>query len=205
MNKKELAIILSMLERFSQPKIQMEQYATDGEIAATILWHAYMQGDIENKTVADFGCGTGILGVGSLLLGAKKVYFVDADEVAIAILKKNVKTIIDSYEIPGTYEIMLRDIGGFFNEIDTVIENPPFGTKEKHADKQFLEKACSLARKVYSFHKTATKRFVVAIAKEHSFTIKEVFDFAFPLKKTMPQHVKSVEKIEVSCFCLVKG
>lgn len=204
MNKKQLAVILSVLGRFSQPKVELEQYATDGEIAATVLWHAYMQGHIKDKIVADFGCGTGILGIGCLLLGAKKVIFVDCDEVAIAVLKKNLSMINETYEFPGTYDVLYRDIDSIFTPVDTVIQNPPFGTKDKHADKVFLEKACSLAKMVYSFHKTNTAAFVQALARDYHFVVKEQFDFSFPLKKTMPQHIKTVEKIEVSCFYLVK-
>ena len=199
-SKKDLAIVLSLLERFSAPKINLEQYATDGEIAATILWDAFMQGNIKNKVVADLGCGTGVLGIGCLLLGAKKVYFVDCDEISIALLHKNLKMAYDSYEIPGTYEIEYRNVDGFFQEVDIVVQNPPFGTQEKHADKMFLEKAFSIAKVVYSFHKTATKSFVSAIALDYGFRIKQTADFSFPLKKTMQQHTKKVEMIEVSCF-----
>ena len=72
MNQKQLAMQLSKLVSVESKKVQLEQYPTDSEIAAEILWAAFMQGDIEDKSIADFGCGNGILGIGALLLGAKR-------------------------------------------------------------------------------------------------------------------------------------
>ena len=88
-SKSSLAVALSKLKLFSKPDVKLEQYPTDSEIAAEILWNAHMRGDLDNKIVADLGCGTGILGIGALLLGAKKVFFVDIDKNALEILKQN--------------------------------------------------------------------------------------------------------------------
>lgn len=40
--------------------------------------------DLQNKIVIDYGCGSGILGIAALLLGAKKVIAVDTDPQALA-------------------------------------------------------------------------------------------------------------------------
>ena len=74
-SKSRLAVILSGLEGFSKPKVRQEQYLMDGEIGAFVLWNAYLLGDIKGKVIADLGCGTGVLGIGTLLLGAKHVFF----------------------------------------------------------------------------------------------------------------------------------
>ena len=71
-SKSSLAIILSKLKLFSKPQLNLEQYPTDSEIAAEVLWNAHMNDDLDNKVVADLGCGTGILGIGALLLHSKK-------------------------------------------------------------------------------------------------------------------------------------
>jgi predicted RNA methylase len=48
---------------------------------------------------------------------------------------------------------------------DTVIMNPPFGTKQKGADMEFLRAACSLARtSVYSLHKSSTRAHIQKVA-----------------------------------------
>ena len=71
-SQNRLAIELSKLKSFEKFNISLEQYQTPSDIAAKFLWWAYMQGDISHKVIADFGCGNGILGIGCLLLNAKK-------------------------------------------------------------------------------------------------------------------------------------
>src|SRR3989338_7891909 len=85
-SKKELAVLLSKLEGFKGPKVRAEQYTTDAEVAAEVLWAAYMKGDIAKVSV-DLGSGPGMLGIGLLMLGAQKVYFVDFDQKAMEIAK----------------------------------------------------------------------------------------------------------------------
>ncbi len=47
--------------------------------------------DLNNKTLIDYGCGSGILAIAALKLGAKKVYAVDIDPQAILATKENAK------------------------------------------------------------------------------------------------------------------
>lgn len=46
-------------------------------------------GDRTNAVVADIGCGSGILSIGALLLGAKRAYAVDVDPLAVSATKSN--------------------------------------------------------------------------------------------------------------------
>lgn len=193
-----IAILLSKLEVFPSPDPKLEQYPTDSEIAADVLWQAYMLGDIKGRTIADLGCGTGILGIGALLLGAKKVFFVDKDTAALGVLGNN----LEKAGIRKGFSIVDSEIGGFDTPADTVLQNPPFGTRDRHADREFLVKAFSIADVVYSFHKTGTAGFVEALAGDHGFSITERFDFDFPLKQTLRFHKKRMKRIEVSCFRL---
>jgi len=41
------------------------------------------------QVIADIGCGTGILAIGAVLLGASKVYAVDTDEIAVSATEEN--------------------------------------------------------------------------------------------------------------------
>jgi len=85
MKKKELEIILQDVPSFGRPIPQLEQYLTPAGIAADIIFIAHQFGDIENKIVADLGCGTGIFSVGAYLTGAKKVIGIDVDKNIIKI------------------------------------------------------------------------------------------------------------------------
>jgi predicted RNA methylase len=43
---------------------------------------------------------------------------------------------------------------------DTVIMNPPFGTKHEHADIRFLGVALKIGKVVYTIHKSTTNSFI---------------------------------------------
>ena len=76
-SKKDLEIILSKLKTFEVQSLSLEQYPTPSNIAAAWIWMMFMSGDVQNKTILDAGCGPGIIGLGLLMVGAKKVIFVD--------------------------------------------------------------------------------------------------------------------------------
>ena len=139
-SKKALAVLLSGLEGFQEPKVRVEQYTTDPEIAAEVLWQAYMKGDIGEVSV-DLGCGTGILGLGMLVLGAEKVFFIDSDKNALEIAKKNLEKVKSEGYIDGEAVFRCQDIKEFNEKVNLVLQNPPFGTKVRHSDKIFLDKA----------------------------------------------------------------
>ena len=200
-SKSNLAIALSKLKVFAKPDARLEQYPTDSEVAAETLWSAYMSGDIDGKIIADLGCGTGILGIGAMMLGAKHVTFVDKDYDALLTLKNNLK----SLAMKKGFKIINKGIDEFNNDVDVVIENPPFGTREKHIDAEFLEVAMQHGKVVYSFHKTSTADFVIKLASDNNFSLTGRWNFAFPLKQTQKFHEKRIQRIEVSCFRFEKG
>jgi len=198
MNQKQLAMQLSKLVSVKDKKVNLEQYQTDSEIAAEILWAAFMQGDIEDKSIADFGCGNGILGIGALLLGAKKAMLVDIDNKCINPANDNLK----SLKLKAT--LLNCDISKVQGRFDTVLQNPPFGTKTEHADKVFLLKAMESADVVYSFHKSPTEKFVNAVAEDNGFHIVNKWLFKFPIKQSFDFHKKKVFYADVGCYRLVK-
>lgn len=202
-SKSGLAIALSKLESFKEPKVRVEQYSMDSEIGAEVLWNALYRGDTR-KVIVDLGCGTGILGIGALLLGAKKVYFLDIDEKVIVQAKKNLARVKNEYEINGKAIFLCKDVKDFKERVDVVLQNPPFGTKQKHIDKEFLEKAVELAPVIYSFHKISTKIFVESFVKDNNLKITAYFKFRFPLKQTMKFHRREIKRIDVGCWRLEK-
>ncbi|MBW2980736.1 METTL5 family protein [Candidatus Woesearchaeota archaeon] len=204
-SKSKLAIKLSQLKGFEQQKVKAEQYPTDPEIAAQVLWNAYLLGDLEGKVSVDLGCGTGILGIGALYLGNSKVYFVDSDKEALDIAKINVSRVKSESSDIGEAVFLCQDMAKFNKKVDLVLQNAPFGTKVRHADREFLKKAVKLADTIYSFHKSETKGFVEAFAKDSGFEISHCWDFRFPLKQAMSFHRRKIHRINVSCFRLIKA
>ena len=208
--KSSLAIELSNLNVFFLAKVKLEQYPTDSEIAAAVLWTAYMNGDIQDKVIADLGSGTGILGIGALLLGAKFVYFLDIDREVLNVLRENIENYNNPQIKRNKYKVVHKTIEEINKEYfmslhaDVVIQNPPFGTKNEHADKRFLEKAFSVAKVVYSMHKFSTKTFVEAIAKDFEFKITHHWRYDFPIKATFEFHQKPVKIVDVGLWRMEK-
>lgn len=204
--KSKLAIILSKFETFKEPKAELEQYSFDGQSASEMLWNAHQLGDIEGKLVGDFGCGTGILGIGALLLGAKFVYFIDKSEAAVMAAKRNVKRAEE--ELGESFKekvvFLVGDIGKFNHRVNTVIQNPPFGTITQHADRIFLEKAVGSARVIYSVHKTSTMDFLKTFTKKLGGKITHIFRMEMQLKSTMKWHKSDIRRIDVSAIRIEK-
>lgn len=203
--KSKLAIILSKLRDFDENILHLEQYSTPSEIAADVVWKAFMAGDVENKTILDPACGPGYFGIACLLLGAKKVYFVDIDEKAIDILKSNLNLVqLKNKRIEKRYLVKKIDIKDFDEKVEVIIQNPPFGTKQKHADKIFLEKAFEVSKTIYSIHKITSKDFIRAISKDYNFEIEGLWEYDFELKQTQKFHKKRIQRIKVGCWKLEK-
>ena len=202
--KSGLAVVLSQLKNFEEPKVRQEQYFMDSEIAASVLWNAYLLKDIEGKEIADLGCGTGVLGIGALMLGAKHAFFVDSDEKALQTAKDNISKVkSEGYEL-GEAEFICSDIGKLEIKADTIIQNPPFGTKIRHNDIFFLQKALQTVDVVYSFHKSETLGFLRKFAAKNNAEITHVFDFKFPIKASFSFHPRQIHRINVSCLRLKK-
>ncbi len=203
-SKSGLAIALSRLKGFERPKVKVEQYTMDSEIGAFVLWQGALKGDIGQKVSVDMGCGTGILGIGCLLLGASEVYFVDNDENAMEIAKKNLKMVKSEFSIEGKASFIYKDVSDFNRKVSTVVQNPPFGVKVRHADKAFLKKAMEIGKVIYSFHKSSSKGFVDKFVNEKNFKVTDVWDFKFPLKASYEFHSRRIKRIDVSCFRIEK-
>ena len=202
-SKRDLEMALSSLKSFENPSWELEQYATPADIAADWIWQAALRGDIRNRIILDAACGPGIVGIAALLMGAKMVFFLDKDQEAIKLCQENYAQIKAEYEISEA-EFVLSDISLFDEEVDVVLENPPFGTKEKHVDKPFLEKAFVVGKVVWSMHKAVTKNFIEAISKDFGFRITDVFSYDFPIKAIFKFHQKPVKKVDVSLWRMEK-
>lgn len=124
--KRHLEMLLERIPPHPHPDPGLEQYLTPAHVAAEVLWAARAMGDIEGRTVADLGCGTGILGIGAALLGAERVYCVDVDAAALEVAE-------DVAEDLGLGNIQfikadIRDHGDLVKvtgRVDTVVQNPP--------------------------------------------------------------------------------
>ncbi|MCS5555781.1 MAG: methyltransferase [Arenicellales bacterium] len=139
MKVRRLAMILSGLDPHPNDSVELEQYTTEGDLAARWLADIAAFGDLtEGRTVADLGAGNGILGLGALAMGAGRATLVEADQAACDAAKSNAESMgfSDSVEVIqatlGSDKVDLRSA-------DVVISNPPWGRQTPKADRPFLE------------------------------------------------------------------
>jgi len=83
--------------------------------------------------------------------------------------------------------------------VDTVLTNPPFGTKQNAGiDLAFLKCACRLSRQaVYSFHKSSTREHVLKKAKEWHMGAEIVAAMKFDIPKTYNFHKEKNVDVDV--------
>jgi len=144
MRKSELEIELEKVPAIAKPKSKLEQYSISSDVAAQLCIEAQMRGAIEDKKVADLGCGTGKLCYASLLLGARECLCIDIDIQSLSLAKGF---------LPDSSRFLLADVNFLpLRKVDTVLMNPPFGVKKRGIDFKFLEAAMTVSENIFSVH-----------------------------------------------------
>jgi len=199
MKLKELECHLQEVEEFEEPKILLEQYPTRPHIAACMIHTmASTFDDVEDRSILDLGCGSGVLTIGCVMLGAGTVLGLDLDPDALDTCQQNLEAFdIDNVDLVNgnvtEADLILRQ------KFDVVIMNPPFGTKHnKGLDLLFLEKGIKLAtRAVYSLHKTSTREHVLKKGEAWGTKPQVVAELRYDLPATYKHHKKASVDIEV--------
>lgn len=195
MKRKELEIILSGTPPFPDPDPSLEQYPTPADVAADIIYRAYMAGDIGGRTVADLGCGTGIFSAGAALMGASVTGF-DISAPALS----EAKRFADSLGLDiGFVETDIKDVDF---RADTVLMNPPFGSQKKHADRPFLEKAMDIADVVYSIHMANSVEFVERLAESRGRLVRSCKIYKYTIPHTFSFHKKEKQTVEIAAVII---
>lgn len=200
MKLKHLEMVLQQVAGFHKPRASLEQYQTPAPLAARLLYHALMKGDLEGKRVADLGCGTGILAIGATLLGAESVTGTDIDDRALAVARDNAG--LHGADITFlAMDMREADCPGRIGTCDTVIMNPPFGAQKAHADRPFIDCALAVAPVTYSIFNAGSFPFVKAYTEGRA-EITEKVGGAFPIRRTFAFHTKDMQEIEVEILRL---
>ena len=200
MKLRQLEIRLEGLRRYHDPTPGREQYHTPAHLAARLLYHAYMQGDIKGRSVCDPGCGTGILSIGAALLGAVNVTGIDIDGGAIRIAEENASR-------AGVHpQFILGDITdpGCIRQIpacDTVVMNPPFGAQLVHADRPFIDAALEIGQVVYGIFNAGSRSFIEGYTGGRA-SVEEVIAAELSIRRTFSFHTRDVHGIPVEIIKL---
>jgi putative methylase len=197
--KRDLEIAIQSIPPHTKPKVNFEQYTTPADLAADLLFRAcYTYGDINGKSVIDLGAGTGRLAIGAAILGARSVVGIDVDSVALHVASSN------SRRMHVQVDWVIGDIESIRNLFDTVIMNPPFGTKQEHADVRFLRVALGIGKVIYSIHKSTTHSFISRWLKDHDAELEVVIETTMSIPHQFDFHEKrrhlvAVDVLRIMC------
>jgi putative methylase len=200
MKLKRLEMTLQRVAGYSSPRPALEQYQTPAPLAARLLYHALMKGDIEGKVVCDLGSGTGVLAIGAALLGAASVKGVDVDKKAVDIAYANAE-LLDAdvkFIVADVKDQTIPDVLGL---CDTVIMNPPFGAQKVHADRPFIDLAISVAPVIYSIFNAGSTQFIKTYTTDRA-EIDERVGGLFAMKRTFSFHTQDIQEIGVEILRL---
>ena len=204
MKLKNIISDLESLETFSSPKDYLEQYQTPASVAGEMIHYISNNYSIQNYSIADLGCGTGILGIAAALCGCKNVFLFDIDEEALEIAKNNVESLElnDNIQIIQTDVNQLRLCKKLNKYFDLIITNPPFGIRsENGADVEFLKTASYLCNNtIFSLHKFSTVNFLKKFYNKNGISDIKSFKIEYNLPKTYKFQKKKEKNIDVVCL-----
>jgi putative methylase len=197
-DRKHLAIALSRIPDPPDPKTIQEQVRTPGDLAADFLVHAHKNGDLQDKNLVDLGAGTGVLGIGALLLGARSVLGIESDPTLVPLAEEAAQ----AHRVQDAYRILQADVARITPQevqesaletpLHSVIMNPPFGadrtSRAQGGDRVFLSLAFRLAPVVYSMHLAHTTRFLEAYARDAQYQAEVLESVEFPLPARFAHH-----------------
>jgi putative methylase len=200
MRLNELERLLEGVESFPAPSPRLEQYQTPPALAARLLYHATLRGDIIDRHVCDLGCGTGILSIGAALLGAAKVTGVETDRHALAVARRNAA----NYEASISFisgDVADPDLLAGIGACDTVVMNPPFGAQKVHADRPFIDAGLILAPVIYGIFNAGSRHFLERYLDGRA-VIEEIIGGLLPIRRTFSFHRKEFREIPVEIMVI---
>lgn len=228
MKLKQLESLLQQVRPFSRPQIQLEQYQTSPHVAASLLMD--QEHVFAGSTVADLGCGTGILSAGPLFLGADSVLAVDLDPDALTVCQENLWSCFAAQDedpdddgdsivsrTAAAYDLVQADVchlplhagrvpddSGF----DVVMMNPPFGTRNPGIDMTFLQTALSLVKReegiVLSLHKSSTRDGIARRCRTWNVDMEVLAEVRFDLPASYSFHKKRSADVAVDFIQFTK-
>lgn len=202
MRPKHLAIELSKLKPHPSQRVELEQYATEGDLAAYWMLGVDQLDNVGDKHIVDLAAGNGILGLATLLLGAKHVTMVEGDASAHAVALANASHI--DRRVEGTSTLVHAMIGPeqiqIDGPVDLVVMNPPWGVQSEKADRPLLEFAFSLGAPAVHVLHSSKARHLVGIAKDYGYDAEVVLETEFRLPPTYAHHSKGKATTPIRCW-----
>ncbi|DBB01542.1 TPA: hypothetical protein ACH3X1_000191 [Trebouxia sp. C0004] len=144
-----------------------------------------------------------MLSIGAAMLGSLHVVAIDIDEDALHTAQSNCEKFeglqIDLVQC----NISQLQRGSVSLWADVVIMNPPFGTRRKGADLEFLRAAFQISKgSVYSLHKSSTRQYIEKIAMQQlkAKSAEVLAQLRYDLPPTFAFHKQKSRDIEVDLW-----
>lgn len=170
---------LSSLEPHPMQRADLEQYATEGDLAARWMAAAASYGDLEGRQVVDVGAGNGVLGLGAHLLGAAAVRLIEADASVAEVAVRNAAQVEAQAEVVVKVVVNAEDLGSV--EGSVLVSNPPWGVQSIGADRPVLEAMFTSDAEVIHLMHHADAGHVEAMAASHGWGSEDVLRASFRL------------------------
>jgi putative methylase len=199
MKLRKLEIALERLAKPVDPDPRLEQYTTPADVAADMLWTALSFGDIQGKSVADLGCGNGVLGIAASMLGASSVRCYDSDPKMVLLAQSNAELLKEKIEV---VQASVASVAGVF---DTIVQNPPFGSQNPGADRPFLSTAIRISDVAYSLHMAETTDFVLKFCSSLGAEVQHIKNYKFKIPFMFEFHKKPAEFVDVSLLRILSN
>ena len=201
MRPKHLAMALSRLTPHPVSKVELEQYATEGDLAAYWMLAVDQLDGLQGRTVADLGAGNGILGIACLMLGAQHVTFVECHQETHETLTANLASLGEEYL--GRTSVVNATLGVDevdLTDIDLIVMNPPWGVQHPKADRPFLETALTTGSTAVHVLHSDHATHLEAFALDHGWQTETVLRTEFRLPPTYAHHAKRKGTTDVKCL-----
>jgi putative methylase len=196
--RRQVEMGLQVLAGFEDPDASLEQYETPAGVASDILQFAWGNGDLDG-TVLDLGSGTGVLGIGAAMYGAR-VVGVDIDRDALTVARRNAA----SADVEARTDWVHADVRSLpVTRVDTVVMNPPFGAQNEGADRPFLRSA-DVADVAYTVHNAGSLGFVESFVDDGA-EITDAFGTTLVLHRSFGFHDDDEREIDIEVYRIEFG
>ena len=204
MRQRHLAMRLSSLEPHPCQSVELEQYPTEGNLAAAWLTKIELGDGFAGKHVLDLGAGNGVLGIGAAFLGAKHVTMVECDSPTVDVLQNNVREV----EGESICSIIKTRVVGHPIEleqpVDMAIMNPPWGVQTLGADRAFFETLFSMEIPLIHFIHSINAEHLLPLAQENEYELHSIYQDDFRLPAAYAHHTKNKSSTRIRCYRLEK-
>lgn len=191
MRLRHLAMRLSQLKTIQNAKPKLEQYPTEGQLAARWLGLIAMDNSLIGANVVDLAAGAGILGLGCAYLGAESVVLIETDPELAAIAEENAVMVREETNCQVT--VICEKIYGVLPEglkIDIIVMNPPWGYQTKGADRPIIEAALASSAKVIHLLHSKNATHIEGMVNAANWHAEKQFSCIFSIPPSMQHHKK---------------